>query len=698
MAKKAEYTLAQDDPKFITEAQWEEVESVKRIKDVAGAMEIYSRMMMENTRRCALFVETRGAVEGVQPRNQKELESQGMGWQANYNTGDARALLERAQKPLHTLIESQPERIAVTIYSQANHTQKYEKAFARCFDRFIQDWGADYAIQKQIMSDNHVQFGSGMAIWPHSDSPRFKGVNTERVLFPKDARISPDSWDIVMMVRDVPVSELWLKVANEKSRKTNEDAGWNIDALKKAIYYHLYGNQRRDYRDYTRWADDMIQNDVVISGKYQPLQMVWTFVRNLDGKIGCYVFMVDGSVQEFLFKDDAYAEKWQHILGAVWYDTGRDGLVHSVKGFLVKNYYHIQAIQRFKLRLMDSAAIGMSLNFKYGDDMPTDSPPVANFGPINFFPAGLEQVATYPQIQQGAAILEMLVQNQAENNSLYKQQTNTQIAESNTARQASILAAQAGELTEASASIYLAQMGENIFGEQVRRLRRKGNTDPDAKAFVRRLREAGVPDEIIFDAEIHVQCAASAGIASALVREQRAQQALMLTNMQGTNQRYWLEQYVAYSWGSAAVDKGLLPEGTDSAPMERGWARLENGNLAQGIEMPVDRAQAHFEHAEEHLKPLGNIAAQYMQTQQISPEASTALIMGVQHTATHMDFLKADETAKAKYQALWPIFSQISSVARGVLTQMQKAQQEQQQGLPMQGGPPTPMPAPGQGM
>ena len=699
MAKKG-ISQVDNTKALITQAQWEEVDSVKRIRDVPSARELYSSFMLENTKRCANFVEIRGAVEGARPRNQTELESQGMGWQANCNTGDARALLERAQKPFHTLVESQPERLSFTIHTNGTHTQKYEKAFAKNFDRFIDDWGADYKSQWQMLSDNHIQFGSGVALWPFQDSPRWASVNVERVLFPKDARISPDKWDIVMMIRDVPVSELWLKISDKKNRKTNEEAGWNIDALKQAIFYNLYGNQRRDYRDFTRWADDMVQNDVVITGKYQPLQLVWAYVRNLDGKIGCYVFTVDGSVNEFLFQDDKYAEKWQEIMGAVWYDTGRDGLVHSVKGFLVKNYYHIQAIQRLKLRLIDSAAIGLSLNFKYGEDTPSDSPPIANFGPINMFPAGLEQVNTYPQIQQGAAILEMLVQNQAENSSLYKQQTNDQIAQSNTARQASILAAQAGELTEASAALFLSQVGESIFSEQVRRLRKKGNTDPDAKSFVRRMRADGVPDEIIFDAEIRVQCAASAGIASALMREQRAQQALMMTNMQGSNQRYWLEQYVAYTWGSNAVDKGLLPEGTDSAPYERKVAMLENASLGQGMQLPVDQAEAHFEHAQEHLKPLSQIAGQYMQTQQITPEATAALVMGIQHVAQHIEFLKQDETAKEKYQAVWPTFSQISSVATGIMRQMQKQQIEAQQqggGMP-QGAPPTQMVAPGQGM
>jgi len=681
---------------------WDVVQDNRRVKDVPSALKLYSRLVNDNVKRSAIFAEVRNAFDGARPMNQTSLESQGNGWQANFNTGDARALLERASKPYNTLVESQPTRISVTIHEGVPHRQKYEAAFAKNFDRFIDDWGQDYKVNWQLMSQNHIMYGPGLVLWPFDDCPRFAAPNVQRVYFPKNARMSPDSWDVVCMVRDVSASELYLKVRDEKSEGTSKAAGWNTEALKKAIYHSLYGNQRRDYRDYTRWMDDIVQNDVVISSIHEPLQLAWLYVRQFDGSIGCYVFEISGANEEFLFSSEKYAEKWQHIIGCAWYDTGQDSLVHSIKGFGIKNYPYIQAISRLKLRMVDSAAMAFSLNFQYGDGIPADSPPIANYGPVNMFPAGIQQMQYYPQVQQGIAVMEILSQNQAENNAMYRQQVNTQIAESQTARQATILASQAGELTESSAALFLSQVSGNIFTEIVRRLRKKGSLDADAKAFQRRMREDGVPDEIIFKAEIRVQCSASAGIASAMVREQRAQQMLSLSNMPGINQRYWLEQYIAYTWGSNAVEKGMLPEGQNSAPYERKMAMIENAQFGQGLQLPVDQGEAHFEHCEEHLKPLMQIAGQYMQTQQVTPEAQTALVIGIMHTSQHIEFLKQDSTAKEKYQQVWPVFSQVQSVARGILTQMQKQQNEAQAGgMAPQGAPPGPamgLPMPGAGM
>ena len=104
--------------------------------------------------------------------------------------------------------------------------------------------------------------------------------------------------------------------------------------------------------------------------------------------------------------------------------------------------------------------------------------------------------------------------------------------------------------------------------------------------------------------------------------------------------------------------------------------------FGQRVPLPVDQADAHFEHAEEHLKPLEGLAGQFVQTQQISPEQGDALIIGIEHVGQHMAMLKQDNTQADKFQALWPTFSQIQTIAKGVIQFLQ--QQQQEQGQPQQ--------------
>ena len=675
MAKKSE--------KAGIESAWELVENQRRVKDVAAARSIHNRFVQDSILRSQTRVQVRNQLEGGRPFDQSTLDSNGMGSTTNVNWGDAQADRDKTLLPYWKLVHDAPHLLSTTLESTSLQSDKASTAMAECFDLFIKDWGADYKIQFMAAAKNFVDFGLFVIMWPDYDSPRAKAVNDGRLYFPRNARMEPESWDVITMVRDVSASELWIKIKDKQSAKASKDAGWDEDQLKKVIHASMGGHSWRDPRDFTRWQDMLVQNDLTVASIFEPLQLCWMYVRNFDGKIACYVFSPTMG-DDFLFQNEKYCDDWHDLLGCVWFDTGTDTLIHSIKGFAIKNFYQSRTVNMLKCRMIDGANNSFALNFQRNDDAPNDVPPIEQYGAVNILPPGITQVAVIPQIQGGMSVVEYLRSNSAENNALYRNQQGQQIQDTDTATQANLLAAQSGELMESSASLYLDQLAENVYAPMLKRLRRKGNTDKDAKKFVSRMRQRGIIDELIFDTDVDVKCAAHAGMASPLVRAQKFARMLTMFNLPGINTRWWTEQMIANDWGALAAQKGLLPEGQNSNPEQRGWARMENGQMGQGIEMPVGPNQAHFEHIQEHLQPLAQIAGQYQQTQQITPEAQTALIIGVQHIAQHMDYLSKDDTMKAQFQQVKPVFAEIQSVAMGLLRNMQKQQMDAQ----AQGGPP----------
>jgi hypothetical protein len=218
-------------------------------------------------------------------------------------------------------------------------------------------------------------------------------------------------------------------------------------------------------------------------------------------------------------------------------------------------------------------------------------------------------------------------------------------------------------------------------------MRTRGNKCEDAKKFVARLRARSVPDEVIFDTPIRVKCAANAGMANPQMMTQKFQEGLALSQMPGVNARWFLESLIAYKYGSQAVEKALLPEGQDSEPIQRREAMIENNSFGQGMPLPVAPEDAHYEHIQEHLKPLIPVVQQFQKTQNIPAEAVAALTIGIEHTGEHMQYLSKDETKKQQMQAITPAFRQVQSIARGILNKMQ-AQQQQGGGQAPQGGQP----------
>ncbi len=699
----------------LIEQQFKEVEDERRVKDVASARSLYGKYLYQNTLRSQTFVATRNQLEGGRPYNPAELVKQGLGWQTNVNFGDAQAARDRTLLPYWRAVNSAPRLISVTIDETSPDTGKWQAIIEEEYGRWNKRWEQDYYVQYMRMAKDFVDFGPGMVMWEDKDNPRFKAVNVQRVYFPLDCQMSQDEWPCVAFVKGTSATELYSKIRTKKDRKASEYVGWNPDAVKSAIIYSKNG-QAWDGRDFTKYQDMLVNNDIVISSDMQPLDVVWLYVKQFDGKITCCAFCVQstGSDDDFLYYKEDYTDDFRSIIGPVWYDTGASGMVHSIKGFGIKNYYYSIMQNRLKSRMIDGASMAMSLNFVRTSEAPDESPPIEQYGGVNLFPTGLTQLTTYPQYGQGLQVVEMLEQNSANNNSIYRQQQ-TQVQSSDTATQAKILAAQQGEVMEASMAIYLSQVGHNIFAQCLERLRRKGNSHPDAKRFRERCLERGVPDKILSDSFMIVTTGASAGLANPAIRAMKFQAGLALSGSPGVNTRWFLENFIANEFGADAAQPGnaLLAEGSASEPTQRRQAMMENTDFGDGSPLPVAPTDAHAEHIDEHLKPMDAIVMQYRQSGgQIDKAKVPAMVISDEHMGDHFTYLQGDTTKKDAYKALWPRYTAFQSILRGILTRIRneqiQAQNEQaqsqigmQQQMAQQMTPPPPAftgPMPGQEM
>ena len=676
--------------KIATNDSFQTVVEERRIKNVGEARSLFSKFETDNTLRANSFTQVRNQLEGGRPYDPNELARTGMGWQANVNFGDAQADRDRVLTPIYKAVHGGPRTISVTIDSQATDSGQWEAAFEEGFDSFLDDWGQDYIINFNRKAKNLIDFGCGPAMWDSPTSPRDRAVNFQRMYFPRNTRMNMSSWEVVGIVDDVGPSELWDKIRNEDRKKSAKQVGWNEQAVKNAIVFAT--GQQWNGRDFTRWQDMLVNNDIVISGKFQPVATRILYVKNYDNTIGKYIFCMDaGAGDEFLYQNEHFADSFEEIFGCVWWDTGVDAMVHSIKGFGIKNFHRSLLINRMRNRIVDGASFAMALNLKKPSDLPDEVPPVENYGTINYFPANVEQFTTYPQFNQGMQVLEMLEQNSAQNNSQYRQ-AQQQIAQSDTATQANILANMQGEVTEASMALLLAQIGESWFEPMMKRLRRKGNADTDAKEFVKRLIEKGVPEDVIYTKRIRVKCGTTAGMANPIMRGQTLMQtAAYLSTRPGANMRWLDEQIVANKLGSAAVSKALLPEGEDSEPAQRREAILENMAFGQGQPLPVDPSDAHPEHIDEHLKPTEQALMQYQQTGKYDAGRIAADVLSVEHSGQHLTLLQKDETRKPIFIALKARLTAVQSHLRGIISKVQQQQQaaQGQPQQPIQGGVPV---------
>lgn len=649
----------------------------RRIQNCPAARELYVRLYLEGQLRSQAYAQIRNQIEGGRPFDPAVLQSNAEGWRTNVNFNDARASFRRVSLPYYKMVHEVPQTISCTLHTNAPNADTWGLIMAQNFDRFLDDWGSDYYMQFSGMCDDFVMFGTGYSMFPDSTSPRYKWAQTVQLFFPKRTKASVDDWELVVLKREMTADQLIKLVRDKKEAGRSKEAGWNPDAVMKAIKLAQPGPQTTRYFDPNYWQDMIVNNDLVIGGVWPPISVVDVWATNRDAtKIRHYIFTEKADVQEYLYEADEESDSYRQIFAPLFYGVGSNGLIHSIKGFGVMNYYYATAINRTKCRALDSATFAMGMNFTKSDDTPDGSPPVENVSMLNIFPKGLNQLQWYPNLSVGIELMQSLQQNQNENNFLYSE-VKQSIADTDTATQAKLIAAVGAEMGTSTGALFLAQMGQNHFTEMMRRLCKKGSSDPDAKKFQDRCRKMGVPDAALYDIERTIKTGATPMMADPAQRVDKIMQArAVLYNTPGANRRWFDEQFVADLLGADAVTKALLPEGVASDPAARRQAMMENVDLAQGIGLPAAPEDAHVEHLDEHLKPLENIVQAAQQGQMIDPNHLLALQMGLAHSQQHLQYLSQDETKKPEFQQLKARFSQVQSVAQGIMARMARAQQQ----------------------
>ncbi len=645
----------------------------RRIANCSQARELYVRLYLENQLRAGSFAQIRNQIEGGRPFSPADLERNGEGWRANVNFQDARAAFKRVSLPYWRMVHEVPQVISVNVHSNAPESDQWGMAMAQVFNRFLDDWGSDYFMQFSGFADDFMMYGPGYVMWPDAQTPRYRWCQTVQMLFPKRTKASVDKWELVAFKREMTADELVKLVRDKKERGRSKDAGWNPKAVMKAIRLASPSPGNTRYFDPNYWQDMIVSNDLVIGVVWPPVTVVDLWAANREGtKIRHYIFTEKSDVQEYLYEADEEAEDFRKIFAAVFYGVGSNGLIHSIKGFGVMNYNYATAINRTKCRMLDSGTFAMGMNFVKGDNTPEGAPPVENVSMLNVFPTGLTQLQWYPNLAVGIQMVEALQQAQNENNFVYNE-VQKAIGDTDTATQAKLIAGISAEMGTATSSMFLSQMG-TLFTEIVRRLRKKGSGDEDAKKFQARCKALGVPDAAMFDLEITVKTGASPMMADPAQRSQVMDQMMATVYPLPEANRKWLrEQYVANKLGAEGVKKALLPDNSESEPAARREAMMENAGLSQGMPLPVAPEDAHVEHLDEHLKPMEAMVQAAQKGQQITPDHLVAAQFTIPHMAQHLQFLSSDETKRTQFQQLKARFTNVANVIGGIIARVSKA-------------------------
>jgi hypothetical protein len=660
----------------------------RRIKDAISARSLWTKLRVASLNRRDKWVQVQNQLDGAPPFLVQELIDLGQSWRCNVNFRDASSTLEQVLVSYWRLLHDTTNLAAVSYVTPDDpKSLQHEQTFQVNFNRFMEEWGPDYVRNYLLFSLNHVVLGVGVAHWNDKFSPRWEAVRIGEIEVPTRAKASVDKLSFVGVRQEMEIDDLWKLIRDEESKAAATAAGWNVAEIERVLSFTFLRDDNNASAPITGQdvleLQRLMRDDALgVTTGHDPLKLVHLFCKDYDGKISRTIFAesIDQS-GEFLFDDGEStnrADKMSNLLGAIFFDAG-NGDWWGTKGFGVKNFALATVTNRLKSRAVDRTLLD-GLNFTDDSEGGREVVPITNIGPFNILPKGLTQIPHYPTGRTIIEAIEMLDAQSSNNNARYRDQGQA-IQKTDTATQANILANIQSQVDVANATLYLRQVARNLFTEQFRRLRMRGNPDPDAKAFKKRcVTEMGMPEKVFHDGEIFIRTGGDPGAANMAVQGQKA---LELMALPDANRRWCQERYVAATFGAQAVSKALRPLDAQTDLAAARAAIIENDAMGNGHALPVDPQDDHAAHIPQHLEPLEVIVHTHDASGRIDPNALIALQSAVPHLEQHFEFLKADKMQEAIYKEHLPRFSQVKSAAEGIFRMVEKMHNAAEQGQPI---------------
>lgn len=667
-----------------------EMTKERRVGTAESAHSLFTKLKRSNSERERAFALIENQLNGGRPFDPAKLAELGQSWRCNVNFGDASSALEQALVSYWRLLHDTTNLLAVEIHDDHPDKERWARTIQHNFNRFIDDWADEYVRNYLLFSRNHLVTGVGAVIFPEENSARWEVVRTGSVLVPKRAMASSTKQDLVIIRQELTISEVWERIRTFEAKKASQTRGWKVGNLQELLYRVLnHGRHSNDQSDLLKMEDSMRNKSMELSEEFLPVPVFHILVKEWDGKVSKMILGENEEDLGLLFDDHGTAFRSETISEAVsfvFFEVG-NGLFHGVRGFGHKNYQTSNIQNRLKCRFVDRTAIE-GLNFKDKSEGARTTIPIANMGGINILPNDLEQVPSYPGTSSIPEALNMLQETINWTNARYRDQSQ-QVADTETATQARILANLQSQVEVSNATLYLKQFANNIMAKQLERLMRKGNRDEDAKVFRERCTKDGaIPVEAFHRLEMTVKTGADPAKSSAAVQLEMAHMLLQLQGNPYVDQYAATEALVEYGAGSSSVKRFVKPEDELENPSSKRLAKLENTSLGDGVPLDAVQTDQHVVHIQVHMEPLlGMIGNAQMMEEgmagmpseggmprqpSLNQEQIIALETTLPHIEQHLDFLKMDKYQEAAYQQLWAQFKELESTAKGMIGKIEE--------------------------
>lgn len=667
-----------------------------RIGSAANAREIVGTLKKAEDLRAKRRVKQQGLLDGNPPVPPEKLKSKGRGDEPNINLREAEGALDAAKTPYYDLIFEVPLFAQFCFYygDDPKRNEEWSRIISEEYHAMLDAWDS-FDFNMQLHQWEMCYYGVGPIYWQDARDWRFEALKIGKLLVPDRTKADIDKLEVCAIPHSYMAHELWKFIKNESAAKT---AGWNIEAVKKAIANASIKNTSDQSGNWEHYQTALRNGDLYWGlSQSKTINIVHLLSREFSGKITHHILLDEGMAssstlgafpaEKFLYEKKERFESFANVICPFFFDIGT-GDWHSIKGLGPKIFDFCSLSNLLTMRLIGGAMLGSGVVLKAATALALQETSIIHIGggatvvSPNY---EVQQIRVAENLQGPLTVKRDLKATLDRNTGTYTQRANDEIPYP-TLGQEQMNATQQAVLGKGAVNRYY-KIADRMYREIARRALNPSLTKSDpggeeALEFRQRCIERGVPEEgLKFENCRKIKATRNIGNGSVQMRQLTGQALVqMLSTMQEPGRNEALRIWAASlpGGGQQLADMIYPPLREADVPDDQDWAAaMENGVLRQATDAmpPVTPKQDHVLHFGSHLEDVGMHAQQLQQGQGNPMELLVHLEKVGPHSLKHLEAIQGDPTRKSQLERMTKAWLKMSKMADQLRQQIEEAQQ-----------------------
>ena len=665
-----------------------------RMSDPISAQSLVAALMNNDSARSRKRSLVKGLADGYPPYRASDLRKAGRADACNVNWRIAESYLASALGAFYDIFHEAETYSTIQYGLDAGPGySEYSKIVTEEFDCMQkEDASFDYAMQ--ISQYEMVLFGSGPLFYQDEFNWMCVPSRHRDVLIPERAKSSTDEWELCVVLQEYSPTELYAMIRNEQAASGR---GWNVPATRTSIINATEDRNPDTARGAWEWHEQELKNNsFAYNARSKVIRCAHLLFREfpLPGEIKggiTHKIVLQSASDEgknspaFLFDKVRRYQNWNEVIHPMYYDHGGGGEHHSVVGMGVKMYSAMEYQNRLLCKMADDAFAPRTF-FKPSGSSDKQKMMIANFGPYGIIPPNLnmEQGAINPFLNESISLNRELSSIVSSNLSQYRQGLGEKSGNPITAREADIRSSEQARLGATQLNRYYAQL-DSLYAERYRRAVSPSLTatwpgGSQARAFIQRCINRGVPPEVLRKAKAKVLSSRVVGSGSLAQRQQSLEFLLgMVAMLPEMGRTQLVRDVIAARAGQKNADRYYPPDNISRMSDDQQAEAMDKvAGMKVGIPPMVTSSQNPAIYASVFIR-AANDAIDSLQQGAAPEEVLAFLDLAGPSIAAHLDRMRGDATRKGAINQMESALKDISTAADQLRAAVEQRVAEQAQ-------------------